>query len=91
LKAILDRAEAKDYIDIAALLRAGVSLERSLAGFAQMFKGEPATALRAIGYFDDGDLHELNATDRELLVSARDKVGSLPSLLIRRDSLVGPK
>src|SRR6202012_3157303 len=30
LKAILDRAEAKDYLDISAMLAAGISLERAL-------------------------------------------------------------
>jgi Nucleotidyl transferase AbiEii toxin, Type IV TA system len=89
LKAILDRAEVKDYVDIAALLRAGVSLERSLAGFAQMFDGEPATVLRAIGYFDDGDVHELGSGDREVLTKARDNLGPLPKLSIRRGSLAG--
>ncbi|HZY11336.1 MAG TPA: nucleotidyl transferase AbiEii/AbiGii toxin family protein [Beijerinckiaceae bacterium] len=89
LEAILDRADVKDYIDIAALLRAGVSLERSLAGFAQMFNGEPATVLRAIGYFDDGDVHELDRRDRELLTAARDRIGPLPGISIKRESLVG--
>jgi hypothetical protein len=89
LKAILDRAEMKDYIDIAALLRAGVSLERSLAGFAQMFHGEPATVLRAIGYFEDGDVHELNAADRELLTRARDAVGRLPIISVQPGPLTG--
>src|SRR3954447_26401092 len=89
LEAILDRADVKDYIYIAALLRAGVSLERSLAGFAQMFNGEPATVLRAIGYFDDGDVGELDPADRELLIEARDKIGPLPGISIERESLVG--
>jgi Nucleotidyl transferase AbiEii toxin, Type IV TA system len=87
LKTILDRAEAKDYIDIAALLRAGVSLERALAGFAQMFNGEPATVLRAIGYFEDGDVHELSAEDRALLTKARDNLGLLSEISIQRGSL----
>jgi hypothetical protein len=37
LKVILDRAEAKDYRDIAAMLAAGVSLERALGGFAAIY------------------------------------------------------
>jgi len=89
LKAILDRADVKDYIDMAALLRAGVSLERSLAGFAQMFSGEPATVLRAIGYFEDGDVHELGSEDRALLIRARDNLGPLPEVSIKRGSLAG--
>jgi hypothetical protein len=89
LKAILDRAEVKDYIDIAALLHAGVSLARSLAGFAQMFNGEPATVLRAIGYFEDGDVRELSAEDRAVLIKARDNLGPLPKVSIQRGSLAG--
>jgi hypothetical protein len=84
---VLDRAEVKDYIDIAALLRAGVPLERPLAGFAQMFNGEPATVLRAIGYFEDGDVNELGSEDRALLIRARDNLGPLPEVSIQRGSL----
>ena len=42
LKAILDRAEAKDYLDISAMLSAGVSLE--LAAHARC-QAAPAGAL----------------------------------------------
>ena len=34
LKAILDRAEAKDYRDISAMLSAGVSLEKALGAYS---------------------------------------------------------
>jgi hypothetical protein len=36
LKAIMDRAEAKDYRDISEMLSAGTSLEKALGGFAKM-------------------------------------------------------
>jgi hypothetical protein len=49
LKATLDRAEAKDYRDIAELILAGESLSVGLSAFRQMFNGEPAQVLRAIG------------------------------------------
>lgn len=39
LKATLDRAEAKDYRDIAAMLSAGVSLERALGAFNDVRQG----------------------------------------------------
>ncbi len=42
LKATLDRAEAKDYRDIAEMISAGVSLPAGLNAFRQMFGGEPA-------------------------------------------------
>ena len=51
--------EAKDYLDIAALLSAGVSLERGLGAFEALFKKDPALPLKAIGYFKDGDLPDL--------------------------------
>ncbi|MFK4510776.1 nucleotidyl transferase AbiEii/AbiGii toxin family protein [Bradyrhizobium daqingense] len=54
LKATLDRAEAKDYRDIAEMISAGVSLPRGISAFREMFGGEPAQVLRAIGFFEDG-------------------------------------
>ncbi len=74
LKAILDRAEAKDYRDISALLSAGVSLERALGAFAKMYGRDPALALRALGFFKDGDLPSLPTQDQDILRAARDRI-----------------
>jgi hypothetical protein len=82
LKAILDRAEARDYRDIAQMISAGVSLPAGLAAFRQMFKGEPSQVLRAIGYFKDGDLQTLAKADRDLLRNARERVDDLPDVRI---------
>ena len=38
LKVILQRPEKKDYLDIAAMLVAGVALERGLAAAHQLFR-----------------------------------------------------
>ena len=46
LKTILDRAEAKDYQDIIALLSAGVSLEKALGAFAKIYGKDPALPLK---------------------------------------------
>ena len=89
LKTTLDRAEAKDYRDIAEMISAGVSLPAGLSAFKQMFDGEPAQVLRAIGYFGDGDLNTLSAVDRDTLSSARDRISELPEIHIRRGSLTG--
>lgn len=55
LKTILQRAQAKDYQDIAALLAAGIELAGGLAAAQALFGNSFATAeaLRAISYFDD--------------------------------------
>jgi hypothetical protein len=90
LKTILDRAQARDYRDIAALLRLGVPLAAGLAAFKTMFGGEPAAVLRALGFFADGDLASLDAADRDLLAAARDRVRELPSIPIRARGLAVP-
>jgi hypothetical protein len=87
LKATLDRAEAKDYRDIAELISAGVSLSVGLSAFRQIFNGEPAQVLRAIGYFKDGDLNTLSQADQQLLRSARDGVEVLPDVRLKSRSL----
>ena len=80
LEAILDRAEAKDYRDISAMLVAGVSLERALGGFAKMYGKDPGLPLRALGFFKDGDLPSLAEADREVLRAARDRVSEIPDV-----------
>src|ERR1700681_2759456 len=80
LKAILDRAEAKDYQDIAAMLSAGISLDRALGAFAKIYGKDPGLVLRAIGYFKDGDLPSLPKTDQNILRAARDGVAEIPDV-----------
>jgi hypothetical protein len=89
LKATLDRAEAKDYRDIAEMISAGVSLATGLSAFKQMFDGEPAQVLRALGFFEDGDLESLSTKDRNILRSARDRIGKLPEVSLKPGSLAG--
>jgi hypothetical protein len=90
LKATLDRAEAKDYRDIAAMISNGMPLSLGLSAFRQMLNGEPAQVLRAIGYFKDGDLNTLSQADQLLLRSARDAVDVLPDVLLKSRSLAVP-
>lgn len=87
LKAILDRAEAKDYRDIAAMISAGVSLERGLAAFGKMFGNDPALPLKALGYFKDGDLPSLPKDDQDLLRVTRDHVTDIPDVNLKQGLL----
>lgn len=89
LKATLDRAEAKDYRDIAEMISVGVSLPVGVSAFRSMFNGEPSQVLRSIGYFEDGDLDTVARSDREILRNARDRIGRLPDVVVRRGSLTG--
>jgi hypothetical protein len=83
LKAILDRAEAKDYRDIAAMLSAGTSLETALGAFAKMYRSDAAIPLKALGFFQDGDLPTLSRSDRDLLCAARDRLRGVPKVDLR--------
>jgi hypothetical protein len=89
LKAILDRAEAKDYQDISAMLSASISLEKSLGAFAKMYGKDPALPLRAMGFFKDGDLPSLPESDQIILRAARDRVSEIPDIAITYGSLPG--
>ena len=89
VNATLDPAEAKDYRDIAEMISAGVSLSAGLSSFREMFDGEPAQILRAIGYFGDGDLNTLSAADRDVVCNARDRIGKLPAVHLKPGSLAG--
>ena len=87
LKTILDRAEAKDYQDIAAILSAGASLEKALGAFNKIWRKDPGLPLKALGYFKDGDLPSLSKVDQGLLRAARDRVKAIPDVVLKRGSL----
>ena len=65
LKVIMQRAEAKDYEDIAQLLRSGESLMQGLGAARALFGSTfaPSECLRALTFFDDGDLARVSARD----------------------------
>jgi hypothetical protein len=76
LKVLLQRVEAKDDRDLAALLEQGVQLE-DILGSAQALFGRafnPLIAQKALCYFKGGDLGALDARvrDRLLAAAARD-------------------
>jgi hypothetical protein len=72
LKVILQRIEAKDYQDIAAILRSGERLEDGLEGATALYSSsfQPSEAVKALTYFEGGDLETLSSGDREYLIRA---------------------
>src|SRR5690554_142587 len=88
LKVVLQRAEAKDYRDVAAMVNAGVSLSRGLASARLMFgpNFQPSESLKALVYFEDGDLKTLTAAERATLVDAVKAVRELPVVTLRSTS-----
>jgi hypothetical protein len=84
LKVLLQRVEAKDYRDIAALLRARAGLARGLAAARVLFgpSFQPSEALKALVYFEGGDLADLSQVDRQTLLAATRRVVRLPSMAL---------
>lgn len=89
VKVILQRIEAKDYQDIAALIRAGVSLPHGLAGARAMYGPafQPSESLKALVYFEGGDLHRLTREERALLIATAGSVRALPTVEIKSPTL----
>ncbi len=93
VKVILQRIEAKDYRDIAAMLEAGVSLDRGLAA-ARLLYGllfQPSESLKAMTYFKGGDLDTLLQREKDRLIAASIAVGDLPAVERTGDSLSATK
>lgn len=81
---VQQRAEAKDYIDLAMLIRHGIDLPHALAA-AKAIYGQgfnPQITLKALIYFGDGDLTAVPDEMRALLVQsvAAVDLGQLPEL-----------
>ncbi len=91
VKVVLQRAEAKDYRDVAAMVNAGVSLSRGLASARQIYgpNFQPSESLKALVYFNDGDLKTLTIDEKNTLVEAVKAVRDLPDVALRSSSLSG--
>ena len=76
VKVLLQRVEAKDYQDIAAVLRDGVPLPKILGAAMTLYGSSfnPLIAQKTLSWFEGGDLSPILPADRELLVreAARD-------------------
>jgi hypothetical protein len=84
VKVILQRAEAKDYRDIVAMVSAGVDLAMGLSAARSLYglNFQPSESLKAMVYFEDGDLRTLTKGERACLVNAASAVRDLPQVEI---------
>jgi hypothetical protein len=82
VKVLLQRIEAKDYRDIAAMIASGHDLARALGGARAMFgpSFQPSESLKAMTYFEGGDLRQLSYQDRQLLIEAVKTVKAIPDM-----------
>jgi hypothetical protein len=78
MKVILVRAEPKDYYDIYALLKAGVTLPDALGATKALYPElNPVLSLKALTYYGEPALATLPTEVREYLTEASAKVGSV--------------
>jgi len=84
LKVILQRVEAKDYRDLAALVNVNIDLARGLASAQVLFAPtfQPAESLKTMVYFEGGDLDDLEQAEKDRLVTAASRVRELPAVEI---------
>ena len=69
LKVLMQRVEAKDYQDIAAMLNAGSDLSLGLAVAKEMFGNtfQPSESLKAMTWFEGGDLQRLTDDEKRYI------------------------
>jgi hypothetical protein len=88
--AVQSRAAAKDYFDIAALIRSGFRLGTMLCAAMSVYGHDfnPLPSLKALAFFEDGDLATLDADTVDLLrreVAVVDPEGLVPMARSRDD------
>lgn len=65
------RAERKDYLDLTTLLASGISLPAALGAAQALYPDfAPLVTLKALSYFDDGDLDALPGEVKQALSDA---------------------
>jgi hypothetical protein len=88
LKTVLQRVEPKDYVDVDALLRAGISLPSGLVGAQLLFPAFSAQeCLKALTYFEDEGLRDLPVDVEQRLLLAVRSVRSFPAARLDSASL----
>ena len=92
LKVILQRVEAKDYQDIAVMINRGVSLARGLACARALYGSnfQPAESLKALVYFEGGDLRTLSDPVKRILIDEARSVRDLPGITLKSERLSPP-
>jgi len=86
---VQQRAEQKDYVDLAALLRSGIGLADMLGAASAIYGRQfnPLISLKALSYFDDGDLAGLPDEVKDLLSRDAAAVCEIPEIHRRSDGI----
>ena len=90
---IQQRAGRKDYLDLAALLRAGLGLADMLGAAVALYGKQfnPLISLKALCYFQDGDLPSLPPAIQDFLAEQAGAVRDIPTVVRVSDRIAGPE
>ncbi|MCP5524681.1 MAG: nucleotidyl transferase AbiEii/AbiGii toxin family protein [Verrucomicrobiales bacterium] len=82
LNVVFQRAEAKDYLDVHALLNTGLTLSEGLATARAVYGPtfNPTLPLKALTFFEDGDLPSLPHRIQQDLTEAVRRVVNIPEI-----------
>jgi hypothetical protein len=88
---ITQRAEAKDFIDLLAIINSshGITLPRAMAAARALYGEEynPMMTVKSLNYFGDGDLHTLTNIQKEQLQKIASESFALPDIRRVSDNL----
>jgi Nucleotidyl transferase AbiEii toxin, Type IV TA system len=87
---VTQRAEAKDYLDLLALMEQGIPLAQAMAAARAIYRKQynPLMTLKSLAYFGDGDLHKLTSQQKaKLVAAATQQPFELPEIQRISDSL----
>jgi hypothetical protein len=83
------RAEAKDYLDLLAIMENGISLPEALGAAQALYRGQynPLFTLKALSYFNDGDLHLLTPRQKARLCQEASQQFEIPGIPLAAPTL----
>ncbi|HLY01227.1 MAG TPA: nucleotidyl transferase AbiEii/AbiGii toxin family protein [Candidatus Cybelea sp.] len=90
LAVLTQRVESRDYRDVAAILRGGaIRLAEGLGSARAIYGAQfaPAETLKALTYFEGGDLQTLSVADRQFLTAQAGEVQHIPTIALAAPSL----
>jgi len=93
LGVLMARGLYKDYFDIDALLRSGLDLQQGLAAAQGVYGAEfnPVVAVKALTFYEEGDLHRLDGATRKRLTAAAERANPRTVTAMEAQKGLAPK
>ncbi len=93
LKVLLQRVAARDYLDLAAILRAGIPLQDGLGAAVALYGNEfpPTDAVKALAYYEEDVAGQVDGATRRFLTQQASRWDfTVTQFRETKTSLIGP-